>query len=103
MFNIKWITESVKISKYYFSRHADQERQNENLTVIEIEEALLTGRILEQYKDTGRGSSCLAVGFTEGGKPIHAVCGKRGDWLLIITLYIPNPPKFKTPYERGEL
>lgn len=103
MFNIKWIIESVKIGDYYFSRHADQERQNENITVTEIEEALLTGRILEQYKDTGRGASCLTVGFTEGGKPIHVVCGKRGGWLVIITLYIPNPPKFKTPYERGEI
>ncbi|MEM2915723.1 MAG: DUF4258 domain-containing protein [Candidatus Bathyarchaeia archaeon] len=35
--------------EYYFSKHGDQERQNENLTVAEIEEALLTGRILEQY------------------------------------------------------
>ena len=41
-------------------------------------------------------------GFTEIGKPIHIICGKRGIWLVIITVYIPRPPKFKTPYERGD-
>ena len=86
---------------YYFSRHGDQERQNENLLITEIEEALFSGRILEQYEDTGRGESCLVVGFTNSGKPIHVVCGERAEQLVIITVYIPYPPKFKTPYERG--
>ena len=102
MFEVEWICEHVTQGKYYFSKHGDQERQNDNLTIAEVEESLLKGRILEQYKDTGRGESCLVVGFTEIGKPIHVVCGERGDWLVIITVYIPHPPKFKTPYERGE-
>lgn len=76
-------------------------RKNDNLTVAEVEDALLSGRILEHYPDTGRGESCLVAGFTEGGKPIHIVCGRRGEWLVVITVYIPVPPKFKSPYERG--
>ena len=102
MFKIEWICERVKKGEYYFSKHGDQERQNDNLIVAEVEEALLAGRIIEQYDDTGRGESCLIAGFTEAGKPIHIVCGKRGDWLVVITVYIPRPPKFKTRYERGE-
>lgn len=102
MHEIEWIRERVRNNEYYFSRHGDQERQNDNLTVTEIDEALLTGRILEQYQDTGRGESCLIAGFTAAGKPIHIICGMREYWLVIITVYIPRPPKFKTPYERGE-
>jgi hypothetical protein len=102
MFEIEWILERIRKAEYYFSKHGDQERQNDNLTIVEVNEALLGGRILEQYEDTGRGESCLVAGFTESGKPIHIVCGRRGDWLVIITVYIPRPPKFKTPYERGE-
>ncbi len=101
MFDIEWIKERVRSDQYFFSKHGDQERQNENLTVDEIEEALLTGRILEQYEDTGRGESCLVVGFSQRGKPIHTVCGRRGDWLVFVTVYIPIPPRFKSPYERG--
>ena len=99
---ISWIIEQIKEKEYYFSKHGDQERQTEDLTISEIEEALLSGRILDEYKDTGRGESCLVVGFTNLGKPVHTVCGRRGDQLAVITVYVPRPPKFKTPYERGE-
>jgi len=102
MFKIDWIQERVKKGAYYFSKHGDQERQNDNLTVGDVEEALTTGRILEQYEDTGRGESCLVAGFTEEGKPVHAVCGMRGDWLAVITVYVPRPPRFKTPHERSK-
>lgn len=101
MIDIEWTCERVRANEYYFSKHGDQERQNENLTIAEIEESFLNGRILEQYKDTGRGESCLVVGFTQMGKPVHIVCGKRGNWLVVVTVYIPRPPKFKSPYERG--
>ena len=98
---IEWIKGCAEKGEYYFSRHGDQERLNDNLTINEVEEALFSGRILEQYKDTGRGRSCLVAGFTDKGKPIHVVCGTRGEWLAVITVYIPQPPKFKAPYERG--
>ncbi|MES0338137.1 MAG: DUF4258 domain-containing protein [Candidatus Magnetobacterium sp. LHC-1] len=102
MLDLIWIKECVRKNDFYFSKHADMERQSDNLTVREIEEALTAGRILERYGDTGRGESCLVVGVTETGKYIHIVCGQRGDVLVIITVYIPIPPKFKTPYERGK-
>ncbi|MFZ2727490.1 MAG: hypothetical protein WAX77_14640 [Methylococcaceae bacterium] len=39
--------------------------------------------------------------FNDNGIPIHCVCGYMGQTLVIITVYIPTPPKFKNPYERG--
>ena len=95
MREIEWIQERVRKGEYYFSRHGDQERQNDNLTIEEVEEALSTSRILEKYENTGRGESCLVAGFTNTGKPIHVVCGERGDWLVLITIYIPSPPKIQ--------
>lgn len=103
MLEIQWITDRIEKEEYYFSLHGDCERQNDNLTITEIKDAIISGKIIEQYSDTGRGESCLIAGFTEEGKPIHTVCGMRGDWLVIVTVYIPRPPKFRTPYERGEL
>jgi hypothetical protein len=100
MIKIDWIIEKLSHSEYYYSRHGDQERQNDNLNLNEIEEAILNGRIIERYYDKKRGESCLVAGFSNQGKPIHAVIGKRGDSLVIITVYIPAPPKFKNLYER---
>ena len=101
MLGIEWIRDRIAHAEYYFSRHGDLERQKENLTLSAVEEALLSGRILEPCPDTGRGESCLVGGFAQAGIPIHAVCGLRGDWMVIVTVYVPKPPKFKTPYERG--
>ena len=98
---MEWVKNKVRNSEEYFSMHGDQERQNDNLTIAEVREALLNGMILEQYPDSGRGESYLVVGFTEHGKPIHIVCGERREKLVIITVYIPLPPKFKNPYQRG--
>ncbi|MFV1976035.1 MAG: DUF4258 domain-containing protein [Candidatus Scalindua sp.] len=101
MFDIKWIQDKVSKEDYYFSRHGDKERQSDNLTILEVEEAILNGMILEQYEDAGRGKSCLVVGFTNFGKPIHVVCGETEEELTVITVYIPSSPKFKNPYERS--
>ncbi len=99
--DIESIKAKVRHDDYFYSLHADNERQNDGLSIIEIEEAIVNGRILENYEDTGRGESCLIVGFSNDGKPIHIVSGYNNDQVVIITVYIPTPPKFKTPYERG--
>jgi len=98
---IEWVKERISKNEYYYSRHADTERMNDDLTIAEVEAAILNGRIIEEYEDTGRGESVLAAGFSNIGKPIHAVCGGRNGWLVFITVYIPTPPKFKNVYERG--
>lgn len=99
--DIDWIIERVASEQYRWSRHGDRERQNDALTLDEVEQALLNGRILEQYPNTGRGESCLVVGFADNGKPIHIVCGRQEAWMVVITVYLPTPPKFKNPFERG--
>ncbi len=98
---IETIQQYIKSENYYFSQHSDDERKNDNLTIKEVEEAILNGKILESYKNDKRGESCLVVGFTNLGKPIHIVCGTKNKNLVFITIYIPTPPKFINLYERG--
>ena len=62
---------------------------------MEIEKALITGQILEEYPDDPRGASCLVLGYGNEGYPIHIVCGKTlSGRLRIITIYIPSLPKW---------
>jgi len=91
----------VRAGRYVYSQHAEIERRAEGLTFAQIEEALLDGEVLEQYPNTGRGESCLVVGFA-GDLPIHIVCGWRGDKGVLVTVYIPRAPKFVDPWTRGE-
>ena len=97
--DIARVKAKARRKQYVYSDHGDDERQDENLTLVQVEQALLDGEILEQYPDTGRGESCLIVGFA-GDVPIHVACGWRGDDLVIITVYIPRPPKFVDPWTR---
>ncbi len=101
MISLDWIKHCVTVQTYRYSRHADRERQNDTLDLEEVEQAMLNGRILEHYPDTGRGESCLLAGFSDTGKPVHVVCGGMAEVLVIVTVYIPTPPKFKNPFERG--
>jgi hypothetical protein len=98
--DIQEIKRRVRDNQYVYSGHAEIERRAEPLTFAQVEQALLSGQILEQYSDTGRGESCLVVGFA-GEIPVHIVCGWRGEKIALVTLYIPRPPEFTDPWTRG--
>lgn len=94
------IQAKVRQNLYVYTSHGDLERQADGLTLTQVEEALLNGEILEQYPNTGRGESCLILGYA-GEIPIHIVCGWRGEIVAIVTVYIPGPPNFINPTTRG--
>lgn len=95
------IKEKVRHNRYEYTIHAEIERKADDLTFYQIEEAILAGEILEQYPDDGRGESCLLIGFS-GNIPIHIICGKRGEKITVITVYVPKPPKFIDPWTRSK-
>jgi len=75
--DIEEIKAKVHANQYVYTYHdAEIERRADELTFAQVEEALLSGEILEQYPDTGRGESCLIVGFA-GDVPIHTAVLKE--------------------------
>lgn len=98
---IEWIKRRIKERKYIWTLHADQERRNDDLEIWEIEDAILEGETLEEYPNHHRGTCCLIYGKSSD-TPIHVVCGKnKSGRLVIITVYIPSLPKWKSPRERS--
>ncbi|MBI5116171.1 DUF4258 domain-containing protein [Candidatus Poribacteria bacterium] len=70
----------AKASKLLLSFHAHEERQNEEIETFHIEEAILNGKITEDYPEDKRGPSCLILGYAHG-RPLHIVCGQaRNGW-----------------------
>lgn len=92
--DISWIKNKISNNGYDLSEHAHRERQEEQITVSEIERVILEGGIIEQYPLDPRGKSCLVAGKVTD-QPLHVVCGMRGDRLLIVTLYRPKAPAWK--------
>ena len=98
---IEWITARVDEGEYIITRHAEVERRNDSLSLVDVEEALRTGGIVEDYPDDSRGASCLVLGRADA-RDVHVVCGRNSyGWLVIITVYVPSLPKWRTPRERN--
>jgi hypothetical protein len=89
--DIESICAKVKNGEYIISfSHTEKIRQRE-ITSEEIEDAIRDGTIIEPYSDDPRGASCLILGFTSNGRPLHVVCGRLEDKeVLIITAYEPD-------------
>lgn len=85
-----------------FTLHAQQEMTNDSVTVSELLGMLQECIIIEDYPAYRRGPCCLVGGLTPAGRYLHAVCSTTLPELVIITVYEPKPPKWKTPYQRGE-
>src|SRR3972149_5724700 len=93
--NLEEIKDKVASDNYVYSLHAEVEARADDLTFAEVEEALVNGQILEEYPDTGRGESCLVVGFagafsyTEGCRVLSAYFAEnkhhyRSVWLVVV-------------------
>ena len=91
----------VKSQKYEISSHAQKERYEEDISLEDIEHAIIKGEIIESYPRDPRGASCLVFGSSEN-RPVHIVCSiLPNKWLRIITVYIPKLPKWINPKQRS--
>ncbi|NUO10102.1 MAG: DUF4258 domain-containing protein [Candidatus Brocadia sp.] len=93
--DIEAIQTKVKNGKYIISfSHTEKIRQRK-ITAKEIENAICEGTIIEPYPNDPRGASCLILGFTIDGRPLHIVCGRLEEGeILIITAYEPDPKEW---------
>lgn len=88
-----------------FTDHARREMETESFGVIRVDEvlqALDTGEIIEQYPEDWPYPSCLVLGRTVTGRPIHVVCApvpiqRR---LIVITTYQPEPTRWDPEFRR---
>jgi hypothetical protein len=79
--------------QYEFSKHAVDQSIIRDISVAEVEDAI-TGKseVIEDYPDDKYGPSCLILGFTKVGRPLHLQCSYPDRPLIkIITLYEPDP------------
>lgn len=85
----------VKIAarQYEFSKHAVDQAIIRGISVAELEEAISSrSEVIEDYPEDKYGPSCLILGFTRGGRPLHIHCSYPSRPLIkIVTAYEPDP------------
>lgn len=92
--NFKEIQNLIKKKDYLFSEHADEERTKEQLTTEEVEQVIISGRVIEERLDDPRGESRLISGQTKSGKLVHVVVGLRFNKPVIVTVYTPSKERW---------
>ncbi len=94
------IKKQAKNENLRLTQHGQQEMAKEDVKLSDLFEAIATSEILENYPEHQRGSCCLIYGTTKKGKNLHMVCTTSLTTLIVITVYIPKPPKWRTPTQR---
>jgi uncharacterized protein DUF4258 len=74
------------------TRHALKRVVERNISNKEIREAGAQANIIEDYPSDKYSASCLLLGFTRNGRPLHIqVSLADTELLLLITIYEPDP------------
>jgi hypothetical protein len=83
----------ISSRQYRLTLHAEQERDADEITIAELEEAFASrvAEIIEHYPDDRRGKSALVLGMTATGSPLHGVWSIHERIAVLITVYRPDP------------
>src|SRR6267143_510340 len=92
MITLDEIRQRLVAGTFEFSRHAFKRVVERNISERDIREAGRYASIIENYPDDKYAPSCLLLGFTDAGRPLHIqVSYIESDMLKIITIYQPDP------------
>ncbi len=87
------IRDKIARRQYEFSKHAVDQTIVRDISVSELEQAISSqSEVIEDYPEDKYGPSCLILGFTNAGRPLHVQCSHPARPLIrIITVYEPDP------------
>lgn len=88
---IKIMREKIRKLEYIMSIHADDEMNDDCLTIFDVERCILTGKILERQKDKDTAEWKYRINgksLSGGELEVFAKISPTGR-LVIITVYVP--------------
>lgn len=87
--DIDRIKEKIRLRQYDMSAHAMEEMAEDLLTILDVEEAVLSGQVIRVEKDDPRGTKYVVVGTALDQQTPVGVVGRFASTgrYLIITVY----------------
>jgi hypothetical protein len=68
---IEQIRQKINAGQFNYTQHAVDQGLSRHISVQEVREALATGEVIEHYPNDKYGPSCLVLGHTQSGRPLH--------------------------------
>jgi hypothetical protein len=93
------IQRQLSAREFEFSHHAFRRAVERNISEAEIRQAGAAAVIIEDYPHDKYSPSCLLLGFTHAGRPLHLQVSHADTALVkIITLYQPDEVEWYNGY-----
>lgn len=93
--DINNIKQMVKMGKLRWTNHIMVRILQRNITQEDITNAIINGKIIEEYEDDYPNPSCLIYGINLNNEIIHVVCGLGNTEIWLITAYYPDTMEWK--------
>jgi hypothetical protein len=91
---------------FELSKHAADQIISRHIQIQEVRQAFANSEIIEDYPEDKYGPSCLLLGFTATGRPLHIQCSHPSRQVVkVVTLYEPDPSlwiDFRTRRNRSD-
>ena len=86
--------------KFKWTAHIAIRLQERGINPSDVKNCIITGEIIEQYPDDHPYPSCLVLGFSTVGKPLHAVIGVGEGYLWLISSYFPDTDRWEPCFKK---
>ena len=86
---IERIRERIRLRQYDMTSHAAEEMAEDTLTIVDVEHAVLTGRVAQTRREDPRGNRYTIEGTAMDDATSAGVVGRftSSDRYLIVTVY----------------
>ncbi len=102
---IQEILHAIGKDRIRISNHARDEAREDRLSIDDILFSVGRGEIIEDYPKDKPFPSCLILGFTDGGRPVHSVWDYSAGTgkAFLITVYEPDPNRWIDNRQRKKI
>ena len=99
--NLDLIKQLGTDKKLRWTNHIFLRLVQRNISMEDVQKAILSGEIIEDYPDDYPFPSCLIFGYNCNNDIIHVVCAlnDEGTELWLITAYIPEKEKWMSDFK----
>jgi len=87
---LKLVQQEILIRRHRYSRHAIEQMSKRGISDLEVEQATLSGMVIERYPHDKYGPSFLLCGMTKAGRVLHVQWGLTLP-VKVVTTYEPHP------------
>jgi hypothetical protein len=93
------IGQAVREGRYRYTVHAAQQLIARRIRTEEVQQAIASGEVIEDYPQHHYGPACLILGRTRRGRVLHVLCALK-PVVAVITVYEPSPEKWEADWKR---